>query len=130
MSFYQYIQISLDSGKIMTTLMLFNSHRQCYQEFKQALEDLQVTVSSGQSDPDLAGIQRFFQEQVASLTAEGIDPSLVSRWQSVQTEMHKQMRLLAVNLTFFQASRQLYTREQRQGQIVSRLRLLRGTGEM
>jgi len=101
--------------------MLPNSHRQCYQEFKQALEELQVTVSDGRSDPDLAGIQRFFQERVASLTAEGIDPSLVSRWQSVQTEIHKQMRLLTVDLTFLQASRQLSTREQRQKQIVSRL---------
>lgn len=105
----------------MTSLMLPNSHRQCYQEFKQALEDLQVTLSSGQSDPDWARVQQIFQDRVASLTAEGIDPSLVSRWQSVQTEMHKQMRLLAVDLTFFQASRQLATREQRQRQIVSRL---------
>ncbi|MBC6478936.1 MAG: heterocyst frequency control protein PatD [Hormoscilla sp. GM7CHS1pb] len=110
----------------MTTLMLPNSHRQCYQEFKQALEELQVTVSSDRSE----GVQRFFQERVASLTADGIDPSLVSRWQSVQTEMHKQMRLLTVDLTFFQASRQLSTREQRQKQIVSRLQTLIGYCEV
>ncbi len=110
----------------MTTLMLPNSHRQCYQEFKQALEELQVTVSSDRSE----GVQRFFQERVASLTADGIDPSLVSRWQSVQTEMHKQMRLLTVDLTFFQASRQLSTIEQRQKQIVSRLQTLIGYCEV
>ena len=114
----------------MTGIILPNSHRQCYQEFKQALEELQETVSSGQSDLDWAGIQRFFQERVANLTAEGIDPSLVSRWQSVQTEIHKQMRLLAVDLTFFQASRQLSTREQRQKQIVSRLQTSIGYCEM
>ncbi|MGK7900520.1 MAG: heterocyst frequency control protein PatD [Hormoscilla sp.] len=105
----------------MTGIILPNSHRQCYLEFKQALEEFRETVSSGQENLDWAGIQRFFQERVASLTAEGVDPSLVSRWQSIQTEIHKQMRLLTVDLTFLQASRQLSTREQRQKQIVSRL---------
>lgn len=114
----------------MTGIILPNSHRQCYQEFKQALEKLQETVSDGQENLDWAGIQRFFQERVASLTESGIDPSLVSRWQSVQTEIHRQMRLLAVDMTFFQASRQLSTREQRQKQIVSRLQTLIGYCEV
>ena len=109
--------------------MLSNTDRQRYQDFKQALEELQLRVL--QANPDRVAlqeasgrVQQLFQERIASLSAEQIDPQIASRWQSIQTETHKQMRLLLMDVKFLQASRQATTSQQRIGQIGDRLQTL------
>ena len=109
--------------------MLSNTDRQRYQDFKQALEELQLRVL--QANPDRVAlqeasgrVQQLFQERIASLSAEEIDPQIASRWQSIQTETHKQMRLLLMDVKFLQASRQAATSQQRIGQIGDRLQTL------
>ena len=111
--------------------MLPNALRQRYQDFQQGLEDLRSIVL--QDNPDRLRLQeaytrvkQLFQEQIASVSAEEIDPQTVSRWQSIQTETHKQMRLLLAEVQFLQASRQGATFQQRKGQIGDRLQTLIG----
>ncbi len=90
--------------------MLSKSHDQALREFQQALEQMYCQV-----DPDdvaRSTIQEQFQAlkglfitQIASISASEIPLDDVSRWQSLTTEIYKQMRLLENDLMLLQASR-------------------------
>lgn len=66
----------------------------------------------------LSQLQQFFQSQILAVEA------VTHREQSLQVEMNKQLRLLAIDVTFLQAAKQGATRQQRQQQIQERLTLL------
>ncbi len=90
--------------------MLPPLHHQCYQEFQQALEQLQTIVNS--TDLRLPALQAKYQEvqqlyvsQIVSLSVDDVAPDYTSRWQSFQTEIHRQMRLLQTDILLLQASR-------------------------
>jgi len=111
--------------------MLPPDHRQAHQEFSMALLQVQKTLDA--SIPDKQAIaqngqelQQVFQRRIASLTADQLDPALVSRWQSFQTEIHKQMRLLEMDVMFLQASRQSATSSVRYASMRSRIKTLLG----
>lgn len=109
--------------------MLPNLHQQCYQEFKQALEQLQQTV--GGADLDARGLrqsfleaQQFFQQQIVSLDAGDLDQADEPRVRSYQTEMSKQLQLLGMDVMFLQAARQPLTAACRQQQLSHRIQTL------
>ncbi|NEP03019.1 MAG: heterocyst frequency control protein PatD [Symploca sp. SIO2E9] len=90
--------------------MLPQSHSQRYQEFQQALKQMYETAAA--KDWHFAGLREQFQElqqlfksQIVSLSSDNLSPDYASRWQSLQTEIHKQMRLLDTDLMLLQASR-------------------------
>lgn len=101
----------------------------CYQEFQQAIEEVLSCATA--SEPDFAAIrngfyrlQQLFQSQILSLNPDEIPAGAVSRWQSIQTEVHKQMRLLATDMTILHASRNPATSEVRVARICDRLKEL------
>jgi hypothetical protein len=108
--------------------MLPNLHRQRYQEFLEVLEQLQTAASIQLDPPKLRHAfleaQQFFQQQVVTLDAGELEPSHEPRVRSYQTEMSKQLRLLGMDVMFFQAARQKETAIARQRQLGDRLKTL------
>lgn len=109
--------------------MLPPSQRKCYQEFQQALEQLQLTASAPKLDVvalrnDFQDVQQRFQSQIANLNADDLAPNHASRWQSVQTEIYKQMRLLETDLMLLQASRSAATSRSRAASVSDRIKTL------
>jgi hypothetical protein len=111
--------------------MLPQFYRDRYQVFSAFLAQLQQTAAD--DNPDLTllrqgceQLQLLFQQQILSLDSDNLDPSVMSRVQSFLTELNKQMRLLSIDVTFLQASRQSATMLTRLSQIRSRLATLIG----
>jgi hypothetical protein len=87
-----------------------------YQTFAQALA--QFTPSRAlEQFPEIQG---FFQDHIAPAPPEGSSPRLGG----IHLEIHKQMRLLALDVLFLQTARQATTQHQRQQQMTQRLELL------
>ncbi|MCP2729316.1 heterocyst frequency control protein PatD [Limnofasciculus baicalensis] len=104
--------------------------RLCYEQFQQAIEQLLSCTTA--SELDFAAIRngfdqlkQLFQSQILSLSQDGLAPESVSRWQSIQTEVHKQMRLLATDMIMLQAARNPATSAIRLAGICDRLNCLR-----
>lgn len=90
--------------------MLPPSQRQHYQEFQQALEQLYKTATIPNLEvatiwKPFQEVKQLFESRIASLSTEDFTPDDTSRWQSVQTEIYKQMRLLDTEMMMLQASR-------------------------
>ncbi|MBE9129342.1 heterocyst frequency control protein PatD [Coleofasciculus sp. LEGE 07092] len=109
--------------------MLAPSQSQHYQKFQQALEQLYDRMAS----PDLEvatilepfqAVKQLYYDRIASLSADNIAPDFTSRWQSVQTEIHKQIRLLETDMMLLQASRSSATFNSRASGIRDRLNTL------
>ncbi|MDF5721378.1 MAG: heterocyst frequency control protein PatD [Rhizonema sp. PD37] len=71
-----------------------------------------------------ASLQQFFQQQIVPLDDEGADSQDWGREQSYRTEMSKQLRLLEIDVMFFQGSRQASTAQERLDTINHRLTTL------
>ncbi|MGB3513157.1 MAG: heterocyst frequency control protein PatD [Microcoleaceae cyanobacterium] len=109
--------------------MLPAEHNQQYQKLSQLLNQLQQTVAERETDKILAHkteVQQFFETQIVILDNSELDRSVASLVQSYLTEIHKQLRLLNMDVTFLQASRNSQTREKRLATISDRLETLRG----
>jgi uncharacterized protein involved in exopolysaccharide biosynthesis len=111
--------------------MLHPSHRQRYQEFQQTLEQLHETAGAehlqiATLQENLQNVQQLFQDQIASLSAEDVAPDYAPRWQSLQTEIYKQMRLLQTDLMMLKASRSSATSGSRASGMRSRINTLIG----
>ena len=124
--------------------MLPQSYRDRYQNFQQVLEQLQLLqrsclpVSGIEEDRAAANtkinpaslkeafsqVQEIFQHQIATLSADELDPAIAPRVQSYLTEIYKQLQLLEIDVAFLQASRQPATLQARITQIGSRLETL------
>lgn len=66
-------------------------------------------------------LQSYFQTHVLTLTAEGLAADQAHHWQSLQTEIHRTMRLLNTDILFLRASRQVSTTQQRMTLICDQL---------
>ncbi|OCR00848.1 hypothetical protein BCD67_24290 [Oscillatoriales cyanobacterium USR001] len=109
--------------------MLFPNRHQHYQEFKQLLQQSETVAK--QDNVDRAAIlaafeevQQFFTGKIMESESNGLDPPLSSLEQSYLTEMHKQLRLLAMDIKFWQASRMPATAEARKIAISDRIHTL------
>jgi hypothetical protein len=116
---------------LLTRPMLPNIYYQCYQNFTELLQGLQQAATAPKIDAsrlrqDLMTTQQFFQQRIASLDNQDVAPAVESRLRSLQTEIHKQLNLLSMDVTFLQAARQPQTLQTRQQQITQRLQILRG----
>jgi hypothetical protein len=109
--------------------MLQPSHHQRYQEFKQVLEELHKTVNAKDSESlalheQFQEIKQLFLSEVANLSADDFAVDIMSRWQSIQTEIYKQMRLLETDLMLLQASRSPATAQTRTASVCDRISTL------
>ncbi len=104
-------------------------HCQRYREFQQALEllhqastvnDLEVSALRD----NFQKVQQLFDSKIASLNADDVAPHYASRWQSVQTEIHKQMRLLATDVMLLISARSSATFQRRVSSVRDRINTL------
>ncbi len=94
------------------------SHSQAYQEFLLSLEKLNNEFLIGSEDLDLPSlkaefqtIKLFFQSHIA--TIQELDEAIAMQWQSLQTELYRELRLLETDILFFASSRAAETKLQR-----------------
>ncbi|NES96992.1 MAG: heterocyst frequency control protein PatD [Desertifilum sp. SIO1I2] len=105
------------------------THHQNLQQFQQALIDLQqqtvlTELSPVQLRKSVQTLQTLFQQQLSPLLAEEVTGEDAPRVSSILTEIHKQLQLLAMDVTFLQVSRQSATGQQRLTQMRDRLSTL------
>ena len=72
----------------------------------------------------LISLKEFFREEILSAKTDMVDDSSQTREQSYLTEISKQMRLLEMDITFFQGARQAATRQNRINSMCERLNIL------
>lgn len=113
--------------------MLSKQHSQAYQEFLLLLQKLQNNFESDTGEIDILSLQKqfptlqtFFQQQITVLTGQELDPAIATRWQSLQTEMHRELRLLNTDILFLASARQAETRSQRLTAVRDRLQRIIG----
>ncbi|MFN6558864.1 MAG: heterocyst frequency control protein PatD [Nostoc sp. ChiSLP01] len=106
-------------------------NREKYQAFVTLLEQLRSDATTGQIvAPELrrrvASLQRLFREEIVPLADVGQASVPREDWrvQSYQTEMSKQLRLLEIDVMFFQGARQASTVQTRLQTISDRLTTL------
>lgn len=104
--------------------MLPNSYLRLYQELLLLLQELRDRVKSNDFEllqQNFQQVQKLFQEQILSLSADELDSPIFSQWKSVQTEMNRSLRLLQTDLMFLKSSRQAATSTARLKSVVDRL---------
>lgn len=109
--------------------MLPSTHRQPYQEFQQILEQmLHNAVGRDLEKSALRDkfqiLQQFFKSQIANLSTDDLISESAARWQSLQTEIYKQMRLLETDVMMLQVSRNAATSQTRATGICNRIKTL------
>jgi hypothetical protein len=103
--------------------------REKYSLFATNLKQLHSDVTSSQIDAAelrkrVASLQEFFQQQIVHSVNEDTDSNNEGRLQSYLTEMSKQLRLLEMDVMFFQGARQPSTAKGRLDSISGRLKTL------
>ncbi len=104
-------------------------HFQRYQEFQHALEQLRKIITLTELEgaalrDSFQNLQQLFQRQIATLSASELVPDDAPRWQSLQTEIHKQMRLLETDILLLLCARTPGTAQRRVGAVRDRLNTL------
>ena len=111
--------------------MLPKSHLSAYQEFLTVLLTLRDQATTEPPDAaylqeTFARVEQIFQSQIMSLPDDSLDPEIASRWQSVQTEIYRALRLLKTDIMFLRSSKQAATAEQRLAAVGDRLEKIIG----
>jgi len=111
--------------------MLSEENRQQYEELNLKLAKLQNLV--GQDNLDKVALlarhqelQQFFGHLIVALDQAQLSPAEESQVQSYTTEIHKQLRLMGMDITFLQASRSDGTTQMRKKAISDRLQTIMG----
>jgi hypothetical protein len=110
--------------------MLSPNRHQQYQQFKQLLEQIQSVATQGNVDQAailtaFREVQQFFAGQIMDSESNGLlELPLSPLEQSYLTEMHKQLRLLSMDITFLQAARIPATAQARQATASDRIHIL------
>ncbi|WP_017314278.1 heterocyst frequency control protein PatD [Mastigocladopsis repens] len=103
--------------------------REKYHALMISLKQLHSDVTTTEVDtPKLrqhvTSLQQFFQQQIVPLMNQDTDSNNQGWLQSNQTEMSKQLRLLEIDVMFFQGARQASTAKTRLDAIGDRLTTL------
>lgn len=111
--------------------MLPKSEQKSYKNFLVSLTQLrdQVTVSDTNITKiaeNFQAVQEIFQNQLLGLTTEELETSIIPSWQSIQTEIHRMLRLLGTDILFLQSSKRQETIQQRLDTIRDRTEQLIG----
>ncbi|MEO1689963.1 MAG: heterocyst frequency control protein PatD [Cyanobacteria bacterium J06631_6] len=113
--------------------MLSASHNRAYQDFITLLTKFAAITAEAQAKNVIPQIQReflelknWFEQNIVQLGDRQIEAELVSRWQSVQTEIRREFKLLSTDILFLATSRQPETQQKRLESINSHLSKLIG----
>jgi len=85
-------------------------HRELIQQFLDRLESLEDAVLLSQPDGEavkqqFTEIEQQFTEEILPIPIENVEHlSFASIWVGLQTEMHRNLRLLKTDLAFFESS--------------------------
>lgn len=113
----------------MVTINLSPEQQKHYQELQARLEELQQLTTQIPLDPQplqsqFGEIQKIFRDQILPGVPGNLAPATLSQVQSYLTEIHRQLRLVGMDVTFLQASRQPATAQMRQTQLRDRIQTL------
>lgn len=113
--------------------MLPASHDRAYQDLLTLLTELQSRLLDRESQieqPQLKqqfqNLANWFEPNIARLDSENVDRAIASRWQSVQTEIRREFKLLSTDILFFSSARHNSTQTKRLKSIGDRLAKLIG----
>jgi len=109
--------------------MLPKTHIFAYQEFLSALELLKKETTGSQSDPTSLSshfqqVQNIFQEKIITLTNDDLEQEITPNLQAINTELHRELRLLSTSIMFLRSSRSSATSQVRLTAIIERLNTL------
>lgn len=104
-------------------LSLFQ-HR--YQQLKSQLQQLRTDLPSlgeqkGQAPQRGQALLQFWQQQFATESGEILPETAYPSWRSLQTELHRELRLINVDLMFLENSHVAVTKDQKRREIGDRL---------
>lgn len=110
--------------------MLVPSQRKSYQDFEAVLDNLHTCTQSQELDKAelqqrFQAVKQFFQSRILRLHPDQIKDEQVSVWQSRQTEIHKNIRLLETDIVMLQTARHAATIQSRVAIICDRLNTLK-----
>ena len=108
--------------------MLPASHYRAYQYFLTLLTEFTRVIVVEKQELNLASLKiefeqlsQWFQAHVVSLSDRQIELAHASRWQSVQTEILREFKLLSTDMLFLASARQDFTQQKRIKSIKNRL---------
>lgn len=111
--------------------MLPEPHSRAYQDFSTWLTKLQ-NLCGDPNDPEenleksrvilqLQDLQQWFEQNISSLDDQNLEQNIIHRWQSVQTEIKREFRLLSTDIIFLASARQNVTQTKRLQKIKERI---------
>ena len=113
--------------------MLSTSHNRAYQDFSGLLIELNNLLANPTqtTDPNLVeqefqSLALCYEQNIVRLDRQDLDPAIASRWQSVQTEIKREFKLLSTDILFLASARQNSTQTKRLKSISDRLSKLIG----
>ena len=113
--------------------MLSSSHNRAYQDFSTLLTEFRSFLVAEGEKASLERVKQeweqlklCFEQQIASIDAGEISEEIASRWQSVQTEIRREFKLLSTDILFLSSARQITTQNKRVKSIGDRLTKLIG----
>ena len=111
-------------------LRLPASHRQAYEVFLATLQEMQgMAVMPVDRERLKQGFKRVVEvgdRLIIPLTESGLAPEAIARWQAIQTEIKRSLRLLQVDVMMSMSARQAATSQSRIQGISDRLQTLIG----
>ncbi len=113
--------------------MLSSSHNRAYQDFSTLLTKFQSFLNAENEQASLERVKQeweqlrlCFEQQIAGIDVKEIPEAIASRWQSVQTEIKREFKLLSTDVLFLASARQITTQNKRVKSISDRLTKLVG----
>ena len=111
--------------------MLLIIHKKAYQKFLSLLIELDSqlhnsvsTLEIKQNHPIWLDLKQTFQQEIITLSDDGLDLATASHWISLQAEIQREFRLLNTDWLFMVSARQPATLEAREKSVVKRLHQL------
>ncbi len=109
---------------------LLDSYAQKYQQLLNLLNESinpPLDIASFLTSPEQTPWQeltQFYTQQILPLTGEELPPEITARWRSIQTEIHRAMKLLTTDIALLRAARSPDLQSQRQKVLLDRLTTL------
>jgi hypothetical protein len=87
------------------------SHSLAYRELLNGIQELYSYTNVTDLDPTFLfskfqQVQQIFDKKILVLNEDGVEHSNLSRWRSLQTEIHRSLRLLGTDLMLLRSARQ------------------------
>ena len=113
--------------------MLSTTHNRAYTDFLTLLTnfgslvvDSHEQINCSLVKQEFQHLQQCFQEHIVDLDSKDIRSDLVPRWQSIQTEIKREFKLLTTDILFLASARQNTTQTKRRKSIGDRTTKLIG----